>query len=56
MAIRQVGSVLASAAQTQIQARTAVWLALHDRNVVDIDIVIDAPMVLVPKTYVFEKK
>jgi hypothetical protein len=49
----QVGSVLANAAQTQLHAKTAVWLALHGRDVIDIDIVIDAPMILLPKRCVW---
>lgn len=47
-----MGSVFANAAQTQLQAKTAVWLALYGRDVFDIDVVINAPMVLAPRKYV----
>lgn len=52
MTSMQVGSVFANAAQTQLHAKTAVWLALYGRDLIDIDIVIDAPMILLPKRHV----
>eukprot|EP01134_Creolimax_fragrantissima_P005907 CFRG5907T1 len=45
----QVAHMFAAVAQQQISAQSAMWLALHGREVYDIDIKVDAPNILFPQ-------